>query len=273
MRSERISVDLSGVPRTMLGTLYGRAMDAQSENPILGDTFALDLVRRLDYDWAESGLRGTQARAIAVRPAYFDRWVRQFLAVNERATVLYLGCGLDSRVFRLDPGPGVEWYDVDYPDVIRLCEQLYPQRENHHLVASSVTDPAWLQAIPADRPALMLAEGLTMYLTEQDGVGLLRRVVDHFPSGELQFDVFNWLGVKSGKANPVIRRSGSHLHWAVNGPEDILQAVPGLRLLAAVPAGDSAVYQQSSRTARYVSRIMRWIPALHGISQYHRYAF
>lgn len=32
------------------------------------------------------------------------------------ATVLNLGCGLDSRIFRIDPGPGVRWFELDFPD-------------------------------------------------------------------------------------------------------------------------------------------------------------
>src|ERR1700682_395937 len=110
-----------------------------------------------------------------------------------------LCCGLDARFFRLDPGPGVEWYDVDYPDVVDLRRQLYPTRDHYHLVAASVTDPAWLTDIPGDRPVLAIGEGLTMYLTMEDGVALLRRIVDHFPSGELQFDAFNrWASSRSG---------------------------------------------------------------------------
>ena len=139
-------------------------------------------------------------------------------------------------VFRIDPGPDVEWYDVDYPDVADLRRQLYPARDHYHVVAASVTDPAWLADIPADRPMLMIGEGLTMYLTEDDGIALLRRVVDHFPSGELQFDAFNRLGIKSQWTNAVVRRSGATLHWGIDGPDDILEAVPGQRLLAWVSA-------------------------------------
>jgi len=78
--------------------------------------------------------------------------------------VLHLGCGLDGRLFRLDAGPQVEWYDVDHSDVIALVKQRYPAREHSRTVAASVTDPAWLSAIAADRPALLIAEGLTYYL-------------------------------------------------------------------------------------------------------------
>ena len=102
-----------------------------------------------------------------------------------------------------------------------------------------MTDPAWLADVPADRPTLMIGEGLTMYLTEADGVALLRRVVDHAPSGELQFDAFN----RFGHQDAVDQRRGE----AVGGDaalghrrsDDILEAVPGLRLLAWVSPFDS----------------------------------
>ena len=84
----------------------------------------------------------------------------------------------------------------------------------------------------------MVGEGLTMYLTEQDGVALLRRVVEHFPSGELQFDAFNRLGIKSQWMNAVVRRSGATLYWGINGPDDVIKAVPGVRLLSWVSPFD-----------------------------------
>ena len=76
------------------------------------------------------------------------------------------------------------------------------------MLAASVTDPAWLADIPADRPTLFLGEGLTMYLTKDDGLALLRRVVDRFPSGELQFDAFNTLGIRTQVTNSVVRAPG-----------------------------------------------------------------
>jgi methyltransferase (TIGR00027 family) len=173
----KVQVDLSGAPQTMLATLYARALDADAEHPILGDRYAKELVDRLDFDWRRTGQSLKHAPSVTARGAHFDNWARQFLAAHERAVVLHLGCGLDSRAFRLEPHAGVDWYDVDYPDVIALRRQLYPSPEGYHLVAASVTDPAWLAEIPGDRPVLLLAEGVTMYLTEDDGLALLRRAL------------------------------------------------------------------------------------------------
>jgi O-methyltransferase involved in polyketide biosynthesis len=270
----KIRINFTGAAETMLAPLYARALDADADKPTLGDTFAKDLVSRIDYDWHKTTVTARNASAGMVRSAHFDNWARQFLALHDRAVVLHLGCGLDDRVFRLDPGPDVEWYDVDYPDVIALVKQLFPAREHYHPVVASIPDPAWLSAIPADRPVLLIAEGLTYYLTRDDGIALLRRVVEHFPSGELHFDVCNWLAIKLQKFNPVVRRSGSTLHWAVNEPNDILHAVPGVRLLAAISVFDTDEFKQlRSGVYRALGKMMMAVPTLRKVAQFHRYVF
>jgi len=270
----RIPIALTGAQETSLATLYARAVEADADRPLLADPFARELVNRIDYDWPKTGITPRNVLAGTVRSVVLDNWARQFLASHERAVVLHLGCGFDGRVFRLDPGPEVEWYDVDYPDVIALVERLYPPRVHYHTVAASVTDPAWLRAIAADRPVLLIAEGLTYYLTKDDGVALLRRAVEHFPSGEMQFDVCNWLSIKLQKFNPVVSRSGSTLHWAVNEPDDILQAVPGVRLLAAISVFDTDEFKHLPSVAyRALGKVMRAVPTLQKVAQLHRYAF
>ncbi|SBS75437.1 Tetracenomycin polyketide synthesis O-methyltransferase TcmP [uncultured Mycobacterium sp.] len=269
----KIKVDLNGPPQTMLATLYAKALDAERQRPILGDVWARDAVAHIDYDWTKTTITDRTSPSVTTRSLHFDIWARQFLACHERAVVLHLGAGLDSRVYRLDPGPGIEWYDVDYPSIMELREQIYPARPHYHRIAASVTDPGWLDQIPADRPVLALSEGLTMYLTESDGIALLRRIVAHFPSGELQFDAFNRFGIRSQWVNSVVRRSGSTLHWGIDGPSEIVTAVPGVRLLAWVSPFESESFRGVSREYRIMARVMSWVPALKTMAQYHRYAF
>lgn len=271
--TEKIHVDLSGAPQTMLATLHARALDADLPKSILHDTWAKEVVGRLDYDWSQTSMTPRNAPSVTMRSAHFDMWARQFLAVHPRATVVHLGCGLDSRYLRLDPGPEVEWYDVDHPAVAELRVQLLPQREHNHVVAASVTDPSYLNDIPDDRPTLVMGEGLTMYLTRDGGTALLRRVVGRFPSGELQFDAFNTLGIKSQWTNAVVRRAGATLRWGVNGPGDILDAVPGTRLLAWVPVFESEAFSNLPGGYRMLATVMNRVPGLRTMAQFHRYAF
>ena len=102
--------------------------------------------------------------------------------------MLHLGCGLDSRAFRLDVPETVPSCDpLDFPDVIKFRRRLYPEHAGYRLLASSATDPGWLDEIPVDRPALMVTEGVLPYLTAADVQQLFRRLTDRLPSGELIF--------------------------------------------------------------------------------------
>jgi O-methyltransferase involved in polyketide biosynthesis len=265
--------DFNGPPQTMLATLYAKALDADAPRPILGDLYAKAAVARIDYDWETTSVNARRAPSVAIRTAHFDNWTRQFLAVHEEAVVLHVGCGLDARVYRVDPGPSVRWYDIDYPEVIGLRERVYPDRMNYRMLPASVTDPSWLADIPTDRPVLFLGEGLTPYLARDDGLALLRRVVHRFTSGEFQFDAFSTFGIRSQVINPVVRRSGSKLRWAINGPGDIVDAVPGVRLLAWESVFDSDTFDLLSPVNRWLGRAMAAVPALRTMAQYHRYAF
>jgi O-methyltransferase involved in polyketide biosynthesis len=255
----------------MLATLYGRALDAQSERPILHDTMAADAVRQLGLDFAATGLRPGDAEAVALRGAHFDARARDFLAAHPSATVLHLGCGLDTRVYRLGPGPGVRWYDVDFPDVIELRRRLYPPRGE--LVGASVTDPAWLAPVPADRPVLVLAEGLTMYLREADGRALLRRFVEHFGHGQFAFDALSPLGIRMQVLNGAVRAAGATLYWGIKGPADLESIDPRLRCVEALSAFDLEGYADLGRRFRVAAAVARYVPGLKRMATFYRLEF
>jgi O-methyltransferase involved in polyketide biosynthesis len=80
--------------------------------------------------------------------------------------------------------------------VIELRRRLYPERHDYELIATSVTDLRWLDMIPADRPAIAVAEGLVEYLTEKDAVALFKRISEQFPSGQIIFDAYSRLTVR-----------------------------------------------------------------------------
>jgi O-methyltransferase involved in polyketide biosynthesis len=271
--TDKVSIDLTGPAQTMLTTLYLKALDADFERPVLGDRFAKEAIERIDYDWNDLGVNGKWAPIVTVRTAQYDIWAKQFIAAHGPCTVVHLGCGLDSRVFRVDPGPDVQWYDVDFPGVIELREQVYPSRPNYHLLPTPATELSWLDQIPADKPVLFLAEGISMYLTQDDGIALLRRVVERFGSGELQIDFYNWVGIRSQKTQTLVRKTGSKLYWAVNSPDDILSNVAGTRLLACVTIFSASTAPRASKLFKALGRAIRVVPPVRNALQYHRYGF
>src|SRR5690348_14809756 len=141
-----VPVDFTGVRFTALVTLYLRSLDGKAKHPILADPWAEPVMDGLDFDfgrlhsWAMDAGRFN----VAVRTRIMDEWVTAYLASHPDSVVLDLGCGLDSRVFRIDPAPGHAWFDVDLPEVIAARQRLYPARAGHTAIGASVDDPAWL---------------------------------------------------------------------------------------------------------------------------------
>jgi O-methyltransferase involved in polyketide biosynthesis len=191
------SVQWGSVEWTNLCTLYLRACESHSPEPILADHAAAEAVDRIDYDFKRLR-RAVQPWSnqflVALRAEQLDHWTVDVLRNHPDALVLHLGCGLDTRALRVNPPATVQWFDVDKPGVIELRRKLYEERDGYRMVGSSVTDAGWLDQIPTDRPALIVAEGLLMYLGEGEVRELLRRVTDRFANGALLFDTLSPMG-------------------------------------------------------------------------------
>jgi O-methyltransferase involved in polyketide biosynthesis len=221
-------VSLTGAEQTALIGLYGKALDSRRPDSILSDRDADQALQRLDCDFAVLGLRRRDQKSAAVRAKAYDQWVKRFLDMHPRCVVLHLGCGLDTRVYRINPPPTVDWYDIDLPVVIGLRRRIFPPRAGLHTIAGSVTDPRLLDTISGDKPVLVIAEGLTPYLREADGLAMLRRITKHFPGGELLFDGYSPTGVWGLQRYPPVKASGAQLDWSINSPHELEKIIPGL---------------------------------------------
>ena len=185
---------LSPLEKTALLTQYARALDSRWQRPILGDTLADDIVAKIDYDFAGLGVPSSVVCQSALRAKMLDERVRAFTAEHPDAVVVDLGAGLDTGLFRVGPPATVDWYSVDLPGVIALRNQVMPASEQAHTIAASVADPSWTDPIPADRPAMVIADGLFAFLSEPVIVGAFRRVTEYFRSGELAFNDYGRIG-------------------------------------------------------------------------------
>ncbi|MGN9785619.1 class I SAM-dependent methyltransferase [Nonomuraea sp. ZG12] len=271
MAAER--VHLTEEKATLLATLYGRALDARSPHPILGDTLAAQVVERIDHDFSSTGITRRSAASVAYRARFLDGWAAEFLTAHPDAVVLHLGCGLDTRVHRLDPPPGVDWYDVDYPEVVELRRRLFPERPGCTTIGSSVTDLAWLDQVPADgRQVLVIAEGLFYYLDATLGRELVRRIVDRFAGGELVFDALGKLGLRLQVLNKPVRQAHAKMHWAIDGPQDLLSIHPRLRcttMLSALDMTDPGL----PVGFRVATRLMKAVPGMAKTAAFYRLEF
>jgi methyltransferase (TIGR00027 family) len=263
-------VRLTGEKATMLATLYGRAIETTFPDPIIVDPMALAAVRKLDFNFRTIKLRHDDPHSIAIRAKMFDELTTDLLEAHPGASVLHLGCGLDSRVFRIDVPAGTAWFDVDFPEVIDLRRQVYPNPDvDYQMVASSVTDLAWLEKVPADRPVVVVAEGLVPYLDEKAGIALFAAIAARFPGGEAVFDAWTRAAVKLRKLQPAVRQAGADMGWGIDDPHELELAIPGFTFVDAPNIFERPEIEKLSAPTRAAVNV----PFLKKMSRVLRYRF
>jgi len=226
--NDKTKITLTPEQETLLIPLYAKA---QPENPLFFDPRARDILDRVAYDFSRLRVPYKTVVLICQRAKKFDAATRAFLIEHPNGVVLHLGCGLDSRFWRVNNGQ-VEWYDLDMSPVIDLRWQFYPAAERYHLIASSVTDLGWMNAVTANaQPVLAVAEGLLMYLGEADVKRLFLRLREVFPGCRLIADVFSRMTARSATRHPSLKQTGASIGWGIDDPREVEGWAQGIRLL------------------------------------------
>lgn len=268
---QNTKVHLTEEKATLLITLYAKAMDYRSANPVLEDKKADKIVRRIDYDFNKfKSLDNNNATVIRAR--HYDEWLKEFLQKHANALVLYLGCGLDTRVSRIARGNSILWYDVDQQEVIDLRRNFYKEEPGYKMIASSVTETGWLNEVPGDRPTMIIAEGLLEYLTEAEVKTLFNRLTSHFSHGEIIFDVMSSFAINSGKEQ-LKQTTGAVHKWAVDDITQVDNLDPKLKGLSVVSFLQSPYTKKLSFGFRLLFGLMAWVPKFRHMLRFMRYRF
>jgi len=264
----RVRLELTGSQETLLIALYSKALDYRSARSILHDRKADEIARSLDYDFDRIG-HVAPGSLLAARSKQLDDWVLEFLDTNPNAIVLNVGCGLDTRYFRLQPSPALPWIDLDVPSVIDLRHRFFEEKGGYRMVGASLTDPDWLEQLPKDRAVVVVADGVLEYLSRNEVAELFRRIVGHFPRGQLVFDVMNSTALRQG--NPSLRaRTGAELRWAVDDLSEVDGIDPRLHRVSVIPLFGSRYLPWQYR---FVGALARLVPSTRNMIRLLRYEF
>jgi O-methyltransferase involved in polyketide biosynthesis len=91
--------------------------------------------------------------------------------------VINLGCGFDTRFWRIEK-KDCRFVEIDFPEVVALKREILKDQLDYELIGCSVLDAAWIDKVITNGNSnfLLLAEGLFMFLPEQDVKNLLQRL-------------------------------------------------------------------------------------------------
>lgn len=202
---------IKDISETLLIPLYSRAMESQTENPILIDTKAIDITKELNKILKNSDLslhqilsKGKVKRklgkklnvTLCLRTRKFDNYCNTFLEKNPDGIIVELGCGLSTRFSRID-NKKLTWFDLDFPEVINIRKSFFKETDRYHFIASSVLDFKWMEKIRnKNKNILFIAEGLLMYLHENEVKNLILKLQTQFPGCEVVCEVTNTFVIK-----------------------------------------------------------------------------
>ena len=120
-------VKVTGVPETMIQTLYARAKETKKKDAKIRDEIAIEIVEKLDYDFSKADKDKAMGSGVIARTIVLDSMVNEYLNEHPSTIVINLGCGLDTRCYRMK-GKYSSWYNVDLPETMEIRSRFLEEK-------------------------------------------------------------------------------------------------------------------------------------------------
>ena len=207
---------MNNVNKTLYIPLYGKAY-VSKKGILLSDKKAEEI-------WVAEGFKlGGKSKSkwlayyMGIRTAVFDEWLSEKMDASKDATVLHIGCGMDARVLRVGT-KGHKWYDIDFADVIGERTRYYSETEDYKMLAGDARGSGWLSSIPKNGHAIVVLEGVSMYLSHEEMQTLINNLCTHFETVSLLVDCYTVLAAKMSKYKNPINEVGVTQVYGIDDP-------------------------------------------------------
>ena len=228
-----MKINVKGVPETMIQTLYARAKETSQKNPKIKDEMAVSIVKQLYYDFSQADQDKTMRSGVISRTIVLDKMVEENLDKHRNTIVLNIACGLDTRCYRMK-GKYRHWYNLDLPETINIRNQFLTETGPIYQIAKSAMDETYTDTIRYDgEDVLVIIEGLTMYLTEDD-IKKIFCIIEHaFSNVTIMVEVMSPFMVKHIKEKSI---EGSHAKftWGIQNGKELEKIIPSFSFLKEV---------------------------------------
>lgn len=217
---------LSGVTETMLQTIYARAKETKTRGAIK-DSKAVEIIDSLDYDFSLADKDSAMHNGVIARTIVLDRLAGKFLRLHPGAVAVNIACGLDTRCYRMKGYS--HWYNLDLPETIEVRRSILPPTEKITQIAMSAMDDWGGEVAENGVPALVIIEGLTMYLSEADVQRIFSVISARFGKAQVLVEVMNPAVAKRFREKS-IEGSKAKFTWGVKNGAALAALLPEFRL-------------------------------------------
>ena len=210
---------MNNVNKTLYIPLYGKAYVSR-KGIILNDKMAEEIWAAEGFELKGKSVSKWLAYYMGMRSKVFDNWLTEKIQNTKDAVVIHNGCGMDSRVLRVDT-KGHQWYDVDFPEVIKERKRYYKEDENYHMLESDIRDTKWMQQISNNKHAIVVMEGVSMYLPLEELKTVFRNICAHFEKVDLLLDCYTTFAAKASKYKNPINDVGVITVFGLDDPKEL----------------------------------------------------
>ena len=197
----KYKIKKDSVQETLIIPLYSRKICSSLYPDIYYDKTAVDLINQIDYDFSEiekkskSLMQRFGALEVAARQSDIAYEVNEYLKEHPFASVVNLGCGLDNTGRNCDNGK-CKIYNLDFPDVIKLRNELLPPEDREENIACNLNDVEWFDKIDKSNGVIFFASGVFYYFLNEEVKSLIVKMADYFNDSVLVFDAAGKMTVK-----------------------------------------------------------------------------
>ena len=208
---------MNSVNKTLYIPLYGKSY-VSKKGLFLDDKKAEEIWEAEEFSLKGKSKSKWLAYYMGVRSAVFDEWVKQQMADAPNAVVIHIGCGMDSRIIRVGNG-GHKWYDLDFPQVIEERKRYYTESATYRMLAGDARDGKWLEAVTESKAAIVVMEGVSMYMTVEEMRNLIDALGVHFERTTLLVDCYTSFAAKMSRRRNPINDVGVTEVYGIDDPE------------------------------------------------------
>jgi methyltransferase (TIGR00027 family) len=223
-------------------------MEAGKDRPLIDDPMAVYCVERLralasDEEKAllfDRKLSSVLTNHIALRARKYDSIANGFIANYPACLVVNLGCGFDTRYWRINHDD-CEYFELDLPELVELKREVLGEQLHYDIIGASVLDHSWIEEVNPDgrKRALLLAEGLFMYLPREEVIALFQAISRRFRNSQMAFEVVTdtytrgiWKKIVVWKINQQLGfDAGSSYEFGIRNAREIESYAEGLAVL------------------------------------------
>ena len=207
---------MNTVNKTLYIPLYGKSY-VSKKGLFLKDPKAEEIWASEDFELKGKSKSKWLAYYMGIRSAVFDQWTKAQMNCLQDAVVLHIGCGMDARALRIGV-TGHQWYDIDFPQVMEERKRYYEETDSYHMLASDVRSNDWPQVLPQSEEAIVVMEGVSMYLTAEDLQSLMESLAQRFSKVVLLMDCYTSLAAKLSKYKNPINDVGVTQVYGIDDP-------------------------------------------------------